>query len=841
VSIERNDDDPPGVDAHDGAAASIAVFANLRLDDDDDAPVNDYDDRELLHALTDDDDLYAALNSLILLDDDDETGATQTLPDEPLVALAPFWGDLPRLDGSSDSFIGSGNDDDDTINSASVAFSTTLDELHNVFFGDNCDNIDRSTEQAAETTDALGLLEQLGNLNLLDDSDSFLLDPQHHHLDDDVDDDTSFRPDIFDLHTAVMDSYYDTKQKDDKDDDGLPSYLYCQPCSSPTEDTSGDDDEADLLFQTTAFATENTSDKDGLPPHLYCQPCSSPDNNNDNNNWNFWQPDDAFLEEYYSSSAAASPVHKALRSANHEAPIRPAAQKALQRLVEAFGGDTTPATTTTTTILDTTAPPNPKRAGRACLGHTERILGVDVSECGTFMATASQDSTVRIWNVATNALLHTLQDHLSQHECLRVAWASSAWDRTASHRNYVLATGGADGWVHLYACPDPLSSAWTLWASVDHATLSHFAPSRDDEQDRPQIYSLQFVDEWRALPGGGPVDGDGHGNAASSGSNISSSNAKNSFLLTSSDDHIHLWEIADGQKRATLEQAAAGKKIHLREVMSIQFSDIHKPGYGVSVGHVSIDTNGWRRTTPLISLAAAAADDAPSPTTTSAGYGGPRNPQNLVYVFDASYCAANDLLGAALSDGSLRILNGRGVCLLRLQLPSRGASSSRGHHLTSLAWDATGTRLATCVATGHVVTWVLDYLGNAKTTARSTTLRASCQAILQGGHDLGRPLFGTRYWGETNGDTATTGQELLLSWGVDGRVCAWDSRSQQEVYEPLAVLVEKLDFPIFAMEVRCRPNGGGVIAVAGGSSGKVGILGIPVFLYNVPDLEAGSE
>jgi ribosomal protein L12E/L44/L45/RPP1/RPP2 len=64
------------------------------------------------------------------------------------------------------------------------------------------------------------------------------------------------------------------------------------------------------------------------------------------------------------------------------------------------------------------APPNQ----RACIGHKETIFGLSFSDCGNFLATASQDSTVRIWDAKTNALLSTLEGHNIEYECLRVAW-----------------------------------------------------------------------------------------------------------------------------------------------------------------------------------------------------------------------------------------------------------------------------------------------------------------------------------------------------------------------------------------------------------------------------------
>jgi len=59
---------------------------------------------------------------------------------------------------------------------------------------------------------------------------------------------------------------------------------------------------------------------------------------------------------------------------------------------------------------------------RSCFGHKETIYCVHFSECGKFLASASQDATIRVWHVTSNALLSTLTGHDKDYECLRTAW-----------------------------------------------------------------------------------------------------------------------------------------------------------------------------------------------------------------------------------------------------------------------------------------------------------------------------------------------------------------------------------------------------------------------------------
>ena len=153
--------------------------------------------------------------------------------------------------------------------------------------------------------------------------------------------------------------------------------------------------------------------------------------------------------------------------------------------------------------------------------------------------------------------------------------------------------------------------------------------------------------------------------------------SKNSFIMTSSDDYIHFWEVERKQeKQANSPQiieldenqaidfnddigGSEETEICLKEVMSLHFTSLEHYGYGVQV--VNVTGLGLPLKSPALS-------SPPASNTDGSGFGGDRNPENMVFVFDASYCSANGLLGVALSDGSLRLVNGRGICLSVLTL-----------------------------------------------------------------------------------------------------------------------------------------------------------------------------
>ena len=397
---------------------------------------------------------------------------------------------------------------------------------------------------------------------------------------------------------------------------------------------------------------------------------------------------------------------------------------------------------------------------RLCFGHRETIFCVAFSPCANFCATASQDSTIAIWDVATNALITKLEGHSKDYECLRVAWASFAWaadvlDRAGPNHptatgdelptRYLLASSDANGVVKLWGCKGDVAldnektkgmklSDWKCLSTLDHSTFQlhgiedHAKTQQNvnnnsdddhkddkkqqqgkdkdddnddddndnDDDDKPQIYALQFIDHWKAF---------------------TQDQQQNSFLMTSSDDCVHIWEVETRLKQhlhvnenhQVVQLRSVVKNMDLKEVMSLQFHDWNGDGYGVHVCSVT------RSGLPLPPATKG------SSTTAGQGFGGERNPDNKVFVFDASYCPANGLLGVALSDGSLRLINGRGVCVSLISLP--GTKS----HLTSFCWDGPGRRIVTCVSTGQLIAWALELDGS------KDYVVATCVAIMEGG------------------------------------------------------------------------------------------------------------
>ena len=444
---------------------------------------------------------------------------------------------------------------------------------------------------------------------------------------------------------------------------------------------------------------------------------------------------------------------------------------------------------------------------RTCIGHKGKIFGLAFSPCGTYLATASEDSSVIIWDAATHRCLETLTGHSRDYECLRVAWAPPNWgtdlappgNKAAGDRDLILASAGADGFVRLWRKSDGKMKCFAL---KDHSVIpdgplgkgggddkienEEIMAEAEAEGEGYQIYALQFIKRW-------------HHSASPSSMSMDVDRSLNA-ILTSCNDCVYVWSLnkpPDGNTEVEFDLSA---------VMTLRFTDAQNANGGVSfrIGDEWFETS----------------EQGMTRSSTEKAFGGHRNPDNMVYVFDASYNEANGLLGVALSDGTLRLVNSRGVCVSVLSLP--GCES----HLTSFSWDSSGTRLVSCVATGHIVLWHVDS-GDGR-----GQIRVECTSVLCGGHELGRPIFGGSYFGGQD-------EDLLLSWGVDGKLCVWDSRSQGEIYQPIATLVGKADYPIYAVDVAEAAEEAlvGRIAIGGGNDG--GFLGVPLFIYDIKQTDDG--
>jgi len=281
---------------------------------------------------------------------------------------------------------------------------------------------------------------------------------------------------------------------------------------------------------------------------------------------------------------------------------------------------------------ETTQRNNP-RIERACFGHKETIFGATFSPCGRLLATASQDSNVRIWNVSSNSCLTTIKDHDSGFECLRVTWAeSSSWgkvqlpkiDEKVDDKNvFILASSGADGVVKLWRLivkegeDNKLSiSKLECLTTIDHSLRDGDGESLEiPDVDKPQVYALQFINQWMSL---------------NNEDNDSDDEEIQDMIITSADDEIHLWE----PEKVHLSNGTT--RMRCNRVLTFHFTS-HQRGFGGVFVRLPHELE--------IPLFPDEKDSDGDEDNAERVFGGVnRNPKRKIFVFDAAHCPRNHLL-----------------------------------------------------------------------------------------------------------------------------------------------------------------------------------------------------
>mmetsp|Transcript_30215 Transcript_30215/g.39828 ORF Transcript_30215/g.39828 Transcript_30215/m.39828 type:complete len:416 (-) Transcript_30215:46-1293(-) len=308
-------------------------------------------------------------------------------------------------------------------------------------------------------------------------------------------------------------------------------------------------------------------------------------------------------------------------------------------------------------------------------GHRFRCFDSHIDPSGKFLATASEDGTVCIWRLQTGEQVASLLEYTST-EILRVHWAPLV---SGSATQY-FCFGCADGSVHLLNYQE--ESPWIL---TEVGVLEH---------GDSQIYHCQFV--------------------------IGESCWQNNVQEEGKEDGERKRTAEEEQLKTTGDVPApvhtASPKIQMQVVTAcdnlVYVWDVHSLEKLASWQYPKVGENS---------------------------IGGPRNPNNISYVFGMGICS--DRVAVALSDGTVRVNETAGSNALAI-LSMKGKTL-----ITSVAWSPNGQYLLSCAGNGTIFVW------------NSSNWDNCCILV---GHT--GPVYGALFLTENK----------LISWSSDCTLRFWD-------------------------------------------------------------------
>ena len=309
-----------------------------------------------------------------------------------------------------------------------------------------------------------------------------------------------------------------------------------------------------------------------------------------------------------------------------------------------------------------------------------------------WIATCGQDGSCRVW-----CLEHEETEQISEcfvlqcytnAECLRMSWGHGL-------TRELIATSGADGVIMLWnACDEQMVQSLTCNSSSG------------DKTEKPQIYVCQMV--------GG----------------------QSTLLVGGYDDRLAIWDITSAQPVVEWKFSATSSTTSLASSASTSSSST-----STSTSPSTSSSTSSSTTTATSSI--------PTPTPTSSATASPLPLDTTCYVYGGTLGGAGTqtFISAALSDGSVAIVDPRqatsSVPAYRWQAHDKAASDC------AIPSEAPWTTFASCSSDGLVKLWDLRCVSKGAMMSFA-------------GHQ--RAVFGVEFWDS----------QSLVSWSNDGSLRRWN-------------------------------------------------------------------
>ncbi|MFC5830028.1 NACHT and WD repeat domain-containing protein [Nonomuraea insulae] len=206
----------------------------------------------------------------------------------------------------------------------------------------------------------------------------------------------------------------------------------------------------------------------------------------------------------------------------------------------------------TVRLWNLTDPAKPVPLGQPLTGHTGSILSVVFSPDGKMLASASQDQTVRLWNLTDPAKPVPLGQPLTGHE-------GPVWSVAFRRDRRTLASAGEDGTVRLWDLSDPskptaLGQPLTGHSGpVDSVAFSPDGRTLASASVDETVRLWDLSDPRKATALGQPLTG--HTDSVNS---VAFSPRGKTLASVGDDQTVRLWNVSDRSKPAALGQPLIG-------------------------------------------------------------------------------------------------------------------------------------------------------------------------------------------------------------------------------------------------------------------------------------------